>query len=66
MTEVVVAVSGGFDPIHIGHVRMLKKAKAIGNKLVVISRGNAITASRNVTFMKVRLLMKVKLPEMAT
>src|SRR3989344_4869610 len=31
-----VAVSGGFDPIHIGHVRMLKEAKAHGDKLVVI------------------------------
>ena len=31
-----VAVSGGFDPIHIGHVRMLKEAKALGDKLVVI------------------------------
>lgn len=33
---VVVAVSGGFDPLHIGHVRMFQKAKALGDKLVVI------------------------------
>jgi D-beta-D-heptose 7-phosphate kinase/D-beta-D-heptose 1-phosphate adenosyltransferase len=33
---VVVAVSGGFDPVHIGHVRMLNEAKALGDKLVVI------------------------------
>lgn len=32
----IVAVSGGFDPIHIGHVRMFKKAKALGDTLVVI------------------------------
>ena len=32
----VVAVSGGFDPIHIGHVRMFKEAKKLGGKLVVI------------------------------
>lgn len=31
-----VAVSGGFDPIHIGHVRMFKAARALGDKLVVI------------------------------
>lgn len=31
-----VAVSGGFDPIHIGHVRLFKKAKKLGDKLVVI------------------------------
>jgi len=33
---VVVAVSGGFDPIHHGHVRMFKAAKALGDELVVI------------------------------
>ncbi|MBI5793509.1 adenylyltransferase/cytidyltransferase family protein [Candidatus Uhrbacteria bacterium] len=32
----IVAVSGGFDPIHIGHVRMILEAKKLGNELVVI------------------------------
>lgn len=32
----VVAVSGGFDPIHIGHVRMFERARALGDELVVI------------------------------
>ena len=31
-----VAVSGGFDPLHIGHVRLFKAAKKLGDKLVVI------------------------------
>lgn len=31
-----VAVSGGFDPLHIGHVRMFEQAKKLGDKLVVI------------------------------
>lgn len=31
-----MVVSGGMDPIHIGHVRMLKDAKKLGDKLVVI------------------------------
>lgn len=31
-----VAVSGGFDPTHIGHVRMFKAARKLGDKLVVI------------------------------
>lgn len=34
--KIVVAVSGGFDPIHIGHVRMFKRAKELGDELVVI------------------------------
>ncbi|MDP3996227.1 MAG: adenylyltransferase/cytidyltransferase family protein, partial [bacterium] len=35
-SKIVVAVSGGFDPVHIGHVRMFEEAKALGDKLVVI------------------------------
>ncbi len=34
--QIVVAVSGGFDPIHIGHVRLFQEAKKLGDKLVVI------------------------------
>lgn len=32
----VVAVSGGFDPVHVGHVRLFEEAKKLGNTLVVI------------------------------
>ncbi len=32
----IVAVSGGFDPIHPGHVRMFIEAKKLGDELVVI------------------------------
>ena len=34
--EVIVAVSGGMDPIHIGHVRLMQAAKKLGDKLIVI------------------------------
>lgn len=37
---IIVAVSGGFDPIHIGHIRYLKEAKALGDRLVVIINNN--------------------------
>ena len=30
----VVVVSGGFDPVHIGHVKMFKAAKALGRKVI--------------------------------
>jgi len=32
----VVTVSGGFDPLHRGHVRMFKAAKELGDILVII------------------------------
>jgi len=34
--KIIVAVSGGFDPLHIGHVRMFEHARALGDELVVI------------------------------
>ncbi len=35
-----VAVSGYFDPIHIGHLDYLELAKKLGDKLVVIVNNN--------------------------
>ena len=32
----IVAVSGGFDPLHRGHIEFLGEAKKLGDKLVVI------------------------------
>ncbi len=34
--RIIIAVSGGFDPIHIGHVRLFQEAKKLGDRLVVI------------------------------
>ena len=49
---IVVAVSGGFDPIHIGHVRMFDEAKALGDKLVVIlNNDNWIKKKKGGAFM---------------
>lgn len=36
MRKTIVAVSGGFDTVHIGHVRLMKAAKKLGDELVVI------------------------------
>jgi len=34
--KVVVAVCGGFDPIHVGHIRHFRDAKKLGDSLVVM------------------------------
>ncbi len=34
--EIVVATSGYFNPLHIGHLRCIQDAKKLGTKLVVI------------------------------
>lgn len=31
-----VVVSGHFDPVHIGHIELFEKARALGDKLIVI------------------------------
>lgn len=49
---IVVAVSGGFDPIHIGHIRMFQEAKKLGDKLVVIlNNDNWLKKKKGYVFM---------------
>lgn len=50
--EIIVAVSGGFDPIHIGHVRMFEEAKKLGDRLVVIlNNDNWLRKKKGFVFM---------------
>ena len=47
-----VLVSGGFDPIHIGHVRMFEEAKKLGDRLVVvINNDNWLLTKKGHVFM---------------
>lgn len=49
---IVVAVSGGFDPIHVGHLEMFTKARKLGDKLIVIiNNDNWIKAKKGRPFM---------------
>lgn len=49
----VVAVSAGFDPVHIGHIRMFEEAKKLGEKLVVILNGDSwLLRKKGFVFMK--------------
>jgi D-beta-D-heptose 7-phosphate kinase/D-beta-D-heptose 1-phosphate adenosyltransferase len=36
MPKVIVAVSGGFDPLHLGHLRHMQLAKRLGDYLIVM------------------------------
>lgn len=50
--EIVVSVSGGFDPIHPGHIRLFKEAKSLGDKLVVIlNNDNWLRLKKGFVFM---------------
>lgn len=45
-------VSGGFDPVHIGHVRMFEEAKKLGDELVVLlNNDNWLKLKKGYVFM---------------
>ena len=49
---IIVAVSGGFDPVHVGHVRLFQEAKKMGDRLVVIlNNDNWLMAKKGSGFM---------------
>ena len=41
MKKTIVAASGYFDPIHVGHIEYLEKAKALGDELIIIVNSDA-------------------------
>ena len=48
----IVMVSGGFDPIHIGHIRYIQEAKKLGDKLIVVlNNDNWLRAKKGKEFM---------------
>jgi len=50
----IVAVSGGFDPIHSGHIALLRQAAALGDKLVVGVNSDAwLTRKKGKPFMNI-------------
>jgi len=50
--RIVVAVSGGFDPLHVGHVRLMQEAKKLGDILVVIvNNDNWLRKKKGYVFM---------------
>lgn len=49
---VIVAVSGYFNPLHVGHLEMIERAKKLGDKLVVIiNNDKQVSLKGSVPFM---------------
>ena len=47
-----IGVSGGYDPLTIGHIRLFKEAKKLGDELIVIlNNDNWLRAKKQVIFM---------------
>ena len=51
MTKKTVLVSGGFDPPHIGHVRMFKEAAEWGTVIVAINSDEWLMRKKGYVFM---------------
>ena len=48
----VVAVSGGFDPIHVGHVRMIQDAAVMGDVVVIANSDAWLMRKKGYVFMQ--------------
>jgi len=46
-----IAVSGGFDPIHIGHIRMMKEASQFGELIVFLNKDDFLMRKKSYVFM---------------
>ena len=46
-----IAVSGGFDPIHKGHIQMIREASGYGNVIVILNSDDWLIRKKGYKFM---------------
>ena len=46
-----VAVSGGFDPVHVGHIRMIQEAAQYGDVIVILNSDDWLMRKKGYVFM---------------
>lgn len=49
--EANIALSGGFDPLHIGHIRMIKDAMRLGRVVIIMNTDEWLMKKKNFVFM---------------
>ena len=47
-----IMVSGGFDPVHVGHIRMIREASKYGNVIVVANSDDWLFRKKGFVFME--------------
>jgi len=50
----IVCVSGGFDPVHIGHLRMIQEASEYGEVVVIVNSDEWLMRKKGYIFMPFR------------
>jgi len=48
----VIAVSGGFDPVHVGHLRMFESASLLGELVVIVNSDEWLHKKKGYQFME--------------
>jgi len=48
----IVAVSGGFDPVHVGHIRMFNAANQVGDVIAIVNSDDFLIRKKGKPFMK--------------
>jgi cytidyltransferase-like protein len=66
----IAIISGGFDPIHVGHIELMEKAKSIADSLVVIvNDDDFLTRKKGKSFMplkeRIKIVRSIKYVDMA-
>ena len=51
MTDQLAMVSGGFDPLHVGHLQLLQHARRYGKVIVVLNSDNWLHKKKGYSFM---------------
>ena len=51
MKKKIIAVSGGFDPIHVGHIRMIREAAELGHVVMILNSDEWLIRKKGYKFM---------------
>lgn len=51
MSNKTIALSGGFDPVHVGHLRMIKAAAKIGRVVIILNSDDWLMRKKGYVFM---------------
>ena len=51
MNRKLIAVSGGFDPVHMGHVKMIQEASRHGDVIVILNSDDWLQRKKGYVFM---------------
>ena len=46
-----IALSGGFDPVHIGHLRMMQEASTFGRVIIILNSDEWLISKKGYMFM---------------